>query len=149
MRVGTIVRVPLHGRRVRGWVLDADVVEPEADATLREVLAVVSARARRADVVDLCRVGGVAVGRARWRRFLRAASAPNVVAAGQAVEVEPAVYPGAPLHGRAAATLIGPRADDRRADARARGLDAWSSTRRAARAARLASRLRATRAARS
>ena len=28
VRVGTIVRVPLHGRRVRGWVVDDDV-EPE------------------------------------------------------------------------------------------------------------------------
>ena len=106
VRVGTVVRVPLHGRRVRGWVLDADVVEPEA-TELREVLAVVGAGPPPA-VVDLCRW-------AAWRwagplaSFLRAASAPNVVAAGHAVEVEQAVYPGAPLHGEQL-ELIGPRA---------------------------------------
>ena len=38
VRVGTIVRVPLHGRRVRGWVLDPDVEAPEVDgARLREL----------------------------------------------------------------------------------------------------------------
>jgi primosomal protein N' (replication factor Y) len=105
VRVGTVVRVPLHGRRVRGWVLDADVAEPEA-TELRDVLAVVGA-GPPPEVVDLCRW-------AAWRwagplaSFLRAASAPNVVAAG-AVEVEQAVYPGAPLHGQQLA-LIGPRA---------------------------------------
>jgi primosomal protein N' (replication factor Y) len=41
--VGTIVRVALHGRRVRGWVV-ADDVEPEVEpATLRPILSVTSA----------------------------------------------------------------------------------------------------------
>ena len=41
--VGTIVRVPLHGRRVRGWVMGIDV-EPEAEpGTLLPIQAVVSA----------------------------------------------------------------------------------------------------------
>ncbi|MFM7615864.1 MAG: hypothetical protein ACKO72_00145 [Actinomycetes bacterium] len=41
--IGTIVRVPLHGRRVRGWVVAADV-EPETDrARLLEILKVVGA----------------------------------------------------------------------------------------------------------
>ena len=48
-----MVRVPLHGRRVRGWVVDADVAQPEA-SDLREVLAVSSA-GPPADIVDLCR----------------------------------------------------------------------------------------------
>ncbi len=97
MQVGTIVRVPLHGRRVRGWVLDADVAEPEASA-LRDVLAVSSA-GPPAEMVDLCRW-------AAWRwagplaGFLRAASAPNLVRVDDPVEVEAAVYPGAPLVGR-------------------------------------------------
>ncbi|HTL85375.1 MAG TPA: hypothetical protein VL856_09340, partial [Acidimicrobiia bacterium] len=39
--VGTIVRVPLHGRRVRGWITALDV-EPESE-NLLDVLAVVSA----------------------------------------------------------------------------------------------------------
>lgn len=42
VRVGSVVRVPLHGRRVRGWVV-ADGVEPEAPGErLREMLAVAS-----------------------------------------------------------------------------------------------------------
>ena len=42
VRVGAIVRVALHGRRVRGWVV-ADDVESEVDtATLRPILAVTS-----------------------------------------------------------------------------------------------------------
>jgi len=94
--VGTVVRVPLHGRRVRGWVLDADVARPEA-SDLREVLAVSSA-GPPPDVVELCRW-------AAWRwagpvtAFLRAASAPNLVSVDDSVEVETAVYPGAPLEG--------------------------------------------------
>jgi primosomal protein N' (replication factor Y) len=93
---GTIVRVPLHGRRVRGWVLDADVEEPVA-TDLRDVLAVSSA-GPPADVVELCRW-------AAWRwagpraTFLRAASPPNNVSL-LAPELETAVYPGAPLIGR-------------------------------------------------
>ena len=92
MRIGTIVRVPLHGRRVRGWVLDADVAAPEVEgARLRDVLAVVSA-GPPPDVVDLCRW-------AAWRwagplaTFLRAASAANVVRADVEPELETAVYP--------------------------------------------------------
>lgn len=86
------MRVPLHGRRVRGWVLDADVVAPEVEgARLRAVLAVVSAGPPR-DVVDLCRW-------AAWRwagpiaTFLRAASPPNIVPADVEPELETAVYP--------------------------------------------------------
>jgi primosomal protein N' (replication factor Y) len=77
VRVGTIVRVPLHGRRVRAWVVAVDV-EPE---TVRERLlpvhAVVSA-GPLADVVDL--TAWVA---RRWCgprvAVLRSASAPNRV----------------------------------------------------------------------
>jgi primosomal protein N' (replication factor Y) (superfamily II helicase) len=104
---GTVVRVPLHGRRVRGWVLDGDVAQPEA-TELREVLTVSSA-GPPPDVVDLCRW-------AAWRwagpfgTFLRAASAPNLVPASAAVELETAVYPGAPLAGRELA-VIAPTAD--------------------------------------
>jgi primosomal protein N' (replication factor Y) len=91
VQVGTIVRVPLHGRRVRGWVLDADVAEPDVAATrLREVLAAVSA-GPPPEVVDLCRW-------AAWRwagplaTFLRAASPPNVVPHDEEPEPETAVY---------------------------------------------------------
>ncbi|HWS44358.1 MAG TPA: hypothetical protein VN636_00725 [Acidimicrobiia bacterium] len=76
VRVGTIVRVPLHGRRVRGWVVD-DGVAPETTELL-DVLGVVSA-GPPADVVALA--GWVA---RRWCgprvAVLRSASAPNNVA---------------------------------------------------------------------
>jgi len=41
VRVGTIVRVPLQGRRVRGWVVEDDVV-PDVDARLLPLAGVVS-----------------------------------------------------------------------------------------------------------
>ncbi len=91
------MRVPLHGRRVRGWVVDADVEQPEA-TDLREVLAVSSA-GPPPDVVELCRW-------AAWRwagplaTFLRAATAPNLITSLVAPEPETAVYPGPPLEGR-------------------------------------------------
>ena len=105
--VGTLVRIPLHGRRVRGWVVDADVAVPEA-SDLREVLAVSSA-GPPADIVDLCHW-------AAWRwagpvaTFLRAASAPNLVSVDAAVDVETAVYPGGSLSG-SELTVVAPRGD--------------------------------------
>lgn len=75
--VGTIVRVPLQGRRVRGWVVAVDV-EPEADLEkLKPILAVTSA-GPPSEVVAL----------AEWTahhycgplvHVLRAASPPNQV----------------------------------------------------------------------
>ncbi len=104
-----IVRVPLHGRRVRGWVLDADVAQPEVEgARLREVLAVVST-GPPPGVVDLCRW-------AAWRwagpfaTFLRAASSAHVVPADAEPEVETAVYPPA-SDARRALVVLAP-ADD-------------------------------------
>ena len=51
VRVGSIVRVPLHGRRVRGWVV-ADDVAPDTTERLLELLAVAS-DGPPADVVAL------------------------------------------------------------------------------------------------
>ncbi len=77
VRVGAIVRVPLHGRRVRGWVVE-DAVEPvSGTGALLDVLAVVSA-GPPPDVVDLSEW-------IAWRwsgprvAVLRSASAPNHV----------------------------------------------------------------------
>jgi primosomal protein N' (replication factor Y) len=39
VRVGTLVRIPLHGRRVGGWVID-DNVEPPEGVTLRPIAGV-------------------------------------------------------------------------------------------------------------
>ncbi len=41
--VGTIVRVPLHGRRVRGWVVADDVAPETEPERLRPIAAAVSA----------------------------------------------------------------------------------------------------------
>ena len=83
VRVGAIVRVPLHGRRVRGWVV-ADSVTPDTDERLLDVLAVAS-HGPPADVVALA--DWIAW---RWRgpriAVLRSASPPNRVAP----QVEPA-----------------------------------------------------------
>ncbi|MDQ1449807.1 MAG: hypothetical protein QOC79_2778 [Actinomycetota bacterium] len=77
VRVGAMVRVPLHGRRVRGWVVE-DAVEPvSGSGALLDVLSVVSAGPPR-DVVDLSEW-------VAWRwsgprvAVLRSASAPNHV----------------------------------------------------------------------
>ena len=105
VEVGTVVRVPLHGRRVRGWVVDAHVAVPEA-SELRDVVAIVSA-GPPAEVVELCRW-------AAWRwagpvtAFLRAAQAPNRIRAGSPVDGEVAVYPGGALRG-CELTVVGPR----------------------------------------
>jgi primosomal protein N' (replication factor Y) len=75
--VGVIVRVPLHGRRVRAWVVADDVESEAPPERLRPIAAVVSA-GPPADVVDL-------TAWAAWRwsgprlALLRAASPPAVV----------------------------------------------------------------------
>lgn len=77
VHVGTIVRVPLHGRRVRGWVVASDVT-PVIGVELRP-LAKVSGHGPTAEIIELARW-------ARWRwagrtaHFLRTASPPSAVA---------------------------------------------------------------------
>ena len=117
VRAGTVVRVPLHGRSVRGWVLDPDVA-PDAPgvippAQLRPLLAV-SSDGPPADVVALCSwaawwwAGPVVT-------FLRGATPPNIVLPGPSPEPEAAVYPSRlqPDHPWASDALVvpGPTAD--------------------------------------
>ena len=56
IRVGTIVRVPLHGRRVRGWVVadgvDSETTEDRLRETCNQVFAGVGETLRRR-MVDL------------------------------------------------------------------------------------------------
>lgn len=89
--VGTIVRVPLHGRRVRGWVVERDVDSEAPPGRLLPVRAAVSA-GPPSDLVALSEFGAW-----RWAgpraAFLRAASPPNVVAASPAPEPDIAVFP--------------------------------------------------------
>ena len=103
--VGSVVRIGLHGRRVRGWVRALDVTPEVARERLRPLLGVASV-GPPVEVIELC----------EWaaRRFvgslvplLRAASPANNVApssSGTAL----AMRPGAPLAG---ATLDAEGAD--------------------------------------
>lgn len=76
IRVGTVVRIALHGRRVGGWVVE-DHVEPPAGVTLQS-LAKVSGWGPPAEIFDLADW-------ASWRwagrpaTVLRTASPPSVV----------------------------------------------------------------------
>ncbi|MCU1456837.1 MAG: replication restart helicase PriA, partial [Actinomycetia bacterium] len=86
VRVGSIVRVGLHGRRVRGWIVEDDVVAETEAAKLKPLLQLVS-EGPPPELVDLASW-------AAWRwagpsaALLRAASPPNVVRDREA-EVEP------------------------------------------------------------
>jgi primosomal protein N' (replication factor Y) (superfamily II helicase) len=53
VRVGSVVRIPLHGRRVRGWVVDDDVAPP-AGVQLQPV-AKVTGLGPTPDLIDLAR----------------------------------------------------------------------------------------------
>lgn len=108
VRVGTIVRVPLHGRRVRGWVTATDVTPDTGPEKLKPISTVVSAGPPPA-IVDLC----------RWtaRQYcgsfvhtLRAASPPNNV------DPERVGNPGTPNRAfayPAAHTVVAPGTDRR------------------------------------
>ncbi|MGZ6928598.1 MAG: primosomal protein N' family DNA-binding protein [Acidimicrobiia bacterium] len=77
IRVGTVVRVPLHGRRVRGWVVGDDVApDPEAGRLLP--IAKVVGAGPPAALLDLARWTAH-----RWVgsdvALFRAATAPNAV----------------------------------------------------------------------
>ena len=76
VRVGTLVRIPLHGRRSGGWVVE-DSVRPPAGVALKAI-AKVTGWGPPVDLVDLA-------GWAAWRwagrraHFLRTASPPGAV----------------------------------------------------------------------
>ncbi len=107
IRPGTVVRVPLHGRTVSGWVV-ADGIEPEGGLELKAVAAV-AGLGPPPEVVDL--TAWVAW---RWagprRALLRAASPPRRLSAlpvPPAPGPLPAVPPG-PLARAAEAALAQP-----------------------------------------
>lgn len=76
VRVGTIVRVDLRNRRVRGWVVERDV-EPTLDFEVRKISKISSLGPPPA-IIALCRWAA-----RRWvgstARFMRTASPPNNV----------------------------------------------------------------------
>lgn len=110
VRVGTVVRVPLHGRSVRGWVT-ADGVEPAAPSAPLLPLKKLVGAGPPAELVDLC-------GWAAWRwagspvNLLRAATPPNAVRVPGAARPAPAPRP--PDRSPEVRLLSWPPAADRR-----------------------------------
>jgi primosomal protein N' (replication factor Y) len=76
VKVGTIVRVVLHGRRTRGWVVAAGIAVPEG-LELKAVREIVSL-GPPPDIVELCRWAAWRYA-GRLRPLLLAASAPRIV----------------------------------------------------------------------
>lgn len=107
MRVGTIVRIPLHGRRVRGWVV-ADAIEPDPAAGRLLPLAKIVGAGPPAPLLDLGRWAAH-----RWAgsevALFRAASPPNAVR-----EPWPDPRPEAVLPGTTIEAVAFPPAADRR-----------------------------------
>ncbi|MFO7589974.1 MAG: hypothetical protein R6X23_03640 [Acidimicrobiia bacterium] len=91
LEVGAIVRVPLHGRRVRGWVVERDVEPATSVERLLPIRAVVSA-GPPPEVLALAERAA-----RRWAgprtAFLRPASPPNNVAPGPVPPPEVGIYP--------------------------------------------------------
>ena len=67
VRVGDVVRIELHGRRVGGWIVEVGV-EPPGGRRAPAARQAQRARARPPDLIELARVGGLALGRAGPRR---------------------------------------------------------------------------------
>jgi primosomal protein N' (replication factor Y) len=86
-----MVRIPLHGRRVGGWVLD-DRSEPPEGVRLSEI-AKVTGIGPDADVIDLCRW-------ATWRWAARLATLLRVASPDRAVPVAPPLRPRPVTPGR-------------------------------------------------
>lgn len=94
VRVGDMVRVELHGRRVGGWIVEVDVTPPDA-VTLRP-LAKRSGLGPTPDLIDLARW-------AAWRWAGRPASFLKTASPERVVHALPAPRPN-----RAPAPAIGP-----------------------------------------
>jgi primosomal protein N' (replication factor Y) len=100
-RVGSIVRVDLHGRRVRGWIVALDV-KAEVDAPRLRPLRSVSSEGPPPLVVELCSATAYRYA-GSLASMLRAASPPNNVPPGSIVARAPAAA-GPGLTGVDAAT---------------------------------------------
>jgi len=77
---GTIVWVPLHGRSVRGWVVELDPADDAVeDSKLRDVVKV-SSLGPSVELIELAEWASVRWAAGRLRPFLQAASPPTNVA---------------------------------------------------------------------
>jgi primosomal protein N' (replication factor Y) (superfamily II helicase) len=77
--VGSMVRVPLHGRRVGGWVVALGPPDGSVAVERLVPLAKWSGNGPASDVVELSRWASVRWGAGRLRPFLVAASPPGMV----------------------------------------------------------------------
>ena len=83
--VGSMVRVPLHGRRVGGWV--ASLGPPDGSVALDRLVALAkwSGIGPSTEIIDLARWAALRWAAGRLRPFLVAASPPTMVACAAAV----------------------------------------------------------------
>ena len=77
--VGSLVRVPLHGRRVGGWVVSLGAPDPERPVETLVEIAKFSSVGPGADVVELAEWAAQRWGAPRVRPFLVAADPPTMV----------------------------------------------------------------------
>jgi primosomal protein N' (replication factor Y) len=77
--VGSIVRVPLHGRRVRGWVIDVDPAESEISPERLAPIAAWLGHGPSAELVDLATWAAPRWGTFRLRPLLVTASPHRLV----------------------------------------------------------------------
>lgn len=76
LAIGSIVRVPLHGRRVRGWVTAIDPADQVVERSLLQPLAKWLSIGPSSDVIDVARWASVRWAAGRLRPFLVTASPP-------------------------------------------------------------------------
>ncbi len=81
IRVGSMVRVPLHGRRVGGWVVDIDPVDLPVAHDRLVPIAAWSGHGPSAELIELGIWAADRWGTPRLRPFLVAASPPTMVRA--------------------------------------------------------------------
>ncbi len=80
VRVGTVVRVELHGRRVRGWVRELlDVGDAAVEADALKPIAKVTGHGPAAELFELAEWAATRWAARRSRPFLVAATPPRVV----------------------------------------------------------------------
>jgi primosomal protein N' (replication factor Y) len=77
--VGSLVRVPLHGRRVGGWVVSLGAPDPALPIERLVPIAKFSSVGPSGDIVDLAHWAATRWGAPRIRPFLVAANPPNMV----------------------------------------------------------------------
>lgn len=77
--LGSLVRVPLHGRRVGGWVVEVDPVNTVVEPQKLLAIAKFSSVGPSQELLDLARWAAPRWGTDRLRPFLVAASPPTMV----------------------------------------------------------------------